>query len=185
MKGLKIASRYARSLIELSQEKGTLDRVQADMQLINASCSGSRELMVFLNSPIIRTDKKQAVVRELFGSRVSEITARFLDIIIAKRREMFIPDIAAAFIRQFKQIRHIHTAEIITAAPLDDTLRKQVMDILRGYTHTEIELHEKVSTDLIGGYILTVEDKQDDTSIRTKINKLRRAFRENLYIKDY
>ena len=185
MKGLKIASRYAKSLVELAQEKGALDRIQADMQLINASCEESRELIVFLKSPIIRTDKKQAVMHELFGSRVHEITARFIDIIITKRREMFIPDIAAAFIHQFKQIRHIHTAEIVTAAPLDEPLRKQVMEILRGFTHTEVELHEKVRSELIGGYVLTVEDRQDDTSIRTKINKLKRAFQENLYIKDY
>ena len=185
MKGLKIASRYARSLIELAQEKGVLDAIHADMQLINTSCMASRELMVFLKSPIIRTDKKQAVIRELFDSRVHEITARFMDIIVTKRREMFIPEISDAFIRQFKQFRHIQTAEIITASPLDEILRAQVLDIVKGFTKTEVELHERVRTEIIGGYILTVEDKQDDTSIRTKINKLKRAFQENLYIKDF
>jgi F-type H+-transporting ATPase subunit delta len=185
MKGLKLATRYAKSLIDLAVEQKMLERVFDDMKLINDSCKASRELLVALQSPIIKTDKKQAILKSLFSDKVSDITMRFLNIIAEKKREMYIPEIANSFVRQFREIKQIKTAEIITAAPLDEKLRANVLDIVKNYTHTEVELHEKVDPAIIGGYILTVEDEQDDTSIKTKIGKLKRAFKENLYIKDF
>ncbi|HKR05325.1 MAG TPA: ATP synthase F1 subunit delta [Bacteroidia bacterium] len=185
MKGLKLATRYAKSLIDLAAEQKMLERVFDDMKLVNDSCKASRELIVALQSPIIKTDKKQAILKSLFADKVSDVTMRFLNIIAEKKREMFIPEIANSFVSQYKEIKQIKTAEIITAAPLDEKLRANVLDIIKNYTHTEVELHEKVDTDIIGGYILTIEGEQDDTSIKTKINKLKRAFQENLYIKDF
>jgi F-type H+-transporting ATPase subunit delta len=184
MKGTLIASRYAKSLIDLAREKNMLDKTFADMRLVNVTCKSSHELMVFLRSPIIRNDKKEAVLKAVFEGQLSEITSRFLDIITIKRREMYIPDIAESFISQYKKMKDIHTAEIITAAPIDEKLRKEVLDIVKGFTRSEVELTEKVNPGIIGGYILTVEDKQDDTSIRTKINKLRRVFKENFIIRE-
>ena len=119
------------------------------------------------------------------ATRLREITMQFMSIITTKRREMYLPEIANSFVSQYKKIKEIKTAEIITAAPLDESLRSNVLEIIKNYTHSEVELHEKVNADIIGGYILTVEDKQDDTSIKTKFNKLKRAFKENLYLKDY
>jgi|SRR6185436_14011545 F-type H+-transporting ATPase subunit delta len=185
MKGLKLATRYAKSLIDLAVELKMLERVFDDMKLINDSCKASRELLVALQSPIIKTDKKQAILKSLFEDKISDVTMRFLNIIAEKKREMYIPEIANSFVSQFKEIKKIKTAEIITAAPLGERLRSDVLSIVKNYTRTEVELHEKVDKDIIGGYILTVGDEQDDTSIKTKINKLKRAFQENLYLKDF
>src|SRR5262245_30868172 len=122
MKGVKIATRYARSLVDLAMEKNTLDSVYADMRVVREICR-NRELLVFLSSPVIRTDKKQAIVKAVFGGHVSELTARFLGIITGKRREMYIPDIAESFMNQYKSIKRINSAHITTAVPLDDELR--------------------------------------------------------------
>ncbi|MFI5218126.1 MAG: ATP synthase F1 subunit delta [Bacteroidia bacterium] len=185
MKGLKVASRYAKSIIDLAVEQNSLENVFADMKLINDSCKASRELLLVLQNPIIKSDKKLSILKSLFGDKVSEITMQFMSIITNKRREMYLPEIASSFVSQYKKIKEIKTAEIITAAPLDESLRNNVLEVIKNYTHSEVELHEKVNADIIGGYILTVEDKQDDTSIKTKINKLKRTFKENLYIKDF
>ncbi|MEP7171559.1 MAG: ATP synthase F1 subunit delta, partial [Bacteroidota bacterium] len=118
MKGLKLATRYAKSLIDLAVEQKMLERVFDDMKLVNDSCKASRELLVALQSPIIKTDKKQAILKGLFADKVSDVTMRFLNIIAEKKREMYIPEIANSFVNQYKEIKQIKTAEIITAAPL-------------------------------------------------------------------
>jgi len=178
MKGLKIASRYAKALIDIAKEQNSLDRISEDMRLIYDSCKANHELLVFLRSPVINNDKKQAILKEIFASSVSEVTMKFLDIITSKNREMLIPLIADSFISQYKLLRNIHTAEIVTAVPMDETLRSEVLNLVKKYTHTEVELREKVNPEILGGYVLTMEDKQDDTSLRTKLNKLKRSFNE-------
>ena len=182
MKGIKISSRYAKSLIDLAAEQQLLDVVFADMQVITDACKSSHALIVFLESPIIRNDKKRSILHEIFGKSISEITLRFLDIIVNKNREMYLPEVAESFISQYRKLKNIQSVEIVTAVPLDERLRAEVMAIVKKYTHAEVELREKVNPGIIGGYILTLEDKQDDTSIRTKINKLRRALKGKVYL---
>ena len=61
-----VASRYAKSLLDLSVEKGQLEAVYADMLQVKSVCDGSKEFVNFLNSPIIKADKKIATIKAVF-----------------------------------------------------------------------------------------------------------------------
>ena len=71
MKGLKVASRYAKSIIDLSVEQNSLERVFTDMNLVNDTCIASRELLLVLQSPVIKSDKKFSILKNLFGDKVA------------------------------------------------------------------------------------------------------------------
>lgn len=185
MQGTKVATRYAKSLFDLALEKGEIEKVCADMKLVQQVCSTSPDFVAMLTSPIIKTDKKQAIIHSVFDKQLSKVSLAFVDIIVKKKREMFLPEIAEAFAVKYKEHKKILTAVITTAFGIDETLRKQVIEVIKGATKSEIELVEKVDTTLIGGFIVRVGDKQDDTSIRTKIMKLSRIFKENPYIKEF
>jgi F-type H+-transporting ATPase subunit delta len=185
MQGGKLASRYAKSVLDLALEKGQLEQVCADMKLIVSLCKESKDLSLMLKSPIIKPDKKEAILNEIFANKVSTITKEFITIIVRKKREYALENIAESFVSQYKQHKKILTAVITTAMGLDDELRKKVLQVVKDAAKSEIELIEKVDKDIIGGFIIRVGDNQDDTSIRTKIQKLNRAFNENLYIKDF
>ena len=58
----RLASRYAKSLIDLSVERNQLELVYADMKYLQAVCKASKEFMNFLVSPIIKADKKEAII---------------------------------------------------------------------------------------------------------------------------
>ena len=113
------------------------------------------------------------------------ITAEFINIIVRKKREYALVEIAEAFVSQYKVHKKILTAVITTAFGLDADLRARVLDIVKKSQNSEVELIEKIDKDIIGGFIIQVGDKQDDTTIRTKIMKLTRVFNENPYIKEY
>ena len=181
----KVATRYAKSLFDLANEKNLLDQVSADMKLINTTCVENKELVNVLKSPVINTDKKQLVLKEIFESKVNKMTSAFLNLLAAKKRERDVPEIAAAFHELYKKHKNILTAVVTTAFGLDDELRKKVYEVIKGSSKSEVELVEKIDNKIIGGFIIRVGDKQDDTSIRTKINKLNRIFKENPYIKEF
>lgn len=185
MKGTRVATRYAKSLLRLSLEKGELEKAYADMQLVASTCKQSKDLSVFLKSPIIKTDKKAAVLHEIFGSKVSKITNEFIDIITRKRREMYLEGIANDFVAQYREHKKILTAVITTAVGLDDVLKKKVMEIVKSTGNSEVELVEKIDTNIIGGFVLTIGDKQVDASIARKLKQLTMSFSENPYIKEY
>lgn len=185
MHGTKLASRYAKSVLDLSLEKGQIEQVYADMRLILMACKDSKDLALMLRSPIIKPDKKEKILTAVFSNKVNTITKEFINIIVRKKREYAIEQIAESFVEQYKRHKKILTAVITTAFGLDDDLRKKVLQVVKDAAKSEVELVEKVDTNIIGGFIIRVGDNQDDTSIRTKIMKLNRVFSENLFIKDF
>lgn len=185
MKGTRAAVRYAKALKELALEQGVLEKVRDDMKLIGSVCQNNRDFAVVLDSPIIKTDKKQAILAEVFKGKISKLTELFIQVLAAKRRESYIEAIAIEFMKQFKEHKKILTAIVTTASGLDETLRKKVLQVIQGSGHSEIELIEKINEKLIGGFTLQVGDKRVDASLAKQIRKLSMSFNENPYIKEY
>src|ERR1700758_5071386 len=116
-----VATRYAKSLLQLAVEKGQLEKVYTDMLFVQSVCEKHKDFVNFLNSPIINTDKKLAVLKEIFKGHISDITLNFFVILANKRREMYMHEIAKAFVEQYKEHKNILTAVIISARGIDAT----------------------------------------------------------------
>ncbi len=174
-----VATRYAKSLLQLAVEKAQLEKVYADMIQVQNICESNKDFIGFLNSPIINTDKKLAVIKEIFTAHISEMSLGFLKVLTNKRREMYIGDIAKSFITQYKEYKNILTAVITSASGIDATVKAKVLELVKQTTKGEVELVEKVDKDLIGGFVLRIGDKQIDASVSRKLNELRKTFTEN------
>ena len=179
----RVSHRYAKSLLDLSLEKGQLEQVYEDMQVVQSTIRQSHELSVLLNSPIIKTDKKQDILKAIFGGNIGVITSSFIDIISRKRREGELLNVAESFIAQYKKHKNILTAVITTASGLDANIRAKVMEIVKATAKSDLQLVEKVDKDLIGGFVLRIGDKQVDSSIMRQIRDLERNFSENPYVR--
>jgi F-type H+-transporting ATPase subunit delta len=179
MQGTRVAARYAKSFIDLTQEQGVLELAYSDMKSIADLCKSNHDFVTFLKSPIIKTDKKQAVLKEIFAGKLNNVTDAYLQLITAKKREVYLDEISLEFINQYKEKKKILTAVVTTANGIDEVIRKKVMDIVKGASTSEVVLEEKINKEIIGGFIIRVGDKQVDASIATKLNDLKRTFKEN------
>jgi F-type H+-transporting ATPase subunit delta len=178
----KVSHRYAKSLLELSKEQGVIDDVHKDMKLFVKVCADNHDLSLLLSNPIIHSDKKLAIIRNVFSSLMSKLTMSFFEIVTSKGREKYLEQIAKEFIGLYKKFRGIRTAEITSATGLDDRLREAVYTLLRNEGKGEIELVEKVDKKLIGGFILRMDDRQYDASVSSDLRRLAQAFSANPYI---
>ena len=181
----KVSNRYARSLFLLSHERGIEEAVYNDMKLIDSVCLSNRDFILMLRSPIIKADKKQQILKAIFGDKINLLTAEFLFILARKRRENYIGAIAHSYIDLYLANKGIRRALLLTAYPIDEEMRKIAHELVFDNYGTRIELKEEVDPALIGGYIIRVGDMQADTSLSTKIRRLRRAFAENPFVKDF
>lgn len=178
-----VAYRYARSLMELAQEKGVLAGVHEDMRLVANTCAGSRDLLVLLSSPVVKADKKDKVLDKIFGGRIGQITNTFMGILVRKGREALLPHVAAAFDELYKQQRGIVTAHVRSATPLNDATRVKVRAMAeKQHPGKTIELEEQVEASLIGGLTIRIGDEQVDGTVSRRLADLRREFSKNPYI---
>jgi F-type H+-transporting ATPase subunit delta len=185
MKDTKLAIRYAKALLEMALEKGQETIVRQDMKLISDVCEENRDFRRLLINPVINSDKKQAIIKQIFGNKIQELSLSFLLLIAAKRREVFIDEIAKNYIEQYKENKNIKTAIIETVVKLDDKTREEILKVLKQATDSQIELEEIINDKLIGGFRLEFDNKQYDTSIFNKIQKLKQEFKVNIYEKGF
>jgi F-type H+-transporting ATPase subunit delta len=182
----RVASRYVKSLLGLAVSQGSLDKVHADMQLFDNTIQKSRELELMLKSPVIRHDKKLAILTAIFKGKITDLTMAFIEIITRKNREPLLPEIAGEFHNAFNVYKGIGKASVTTTVPMDAKTLAEFETIVKKLSNSkQVEIEEKIDKDLIGGFILNVEDKQIDASIRNNLKKLKLKFSENPYIKEF
>ncbi len=168
MSEIKVASRYAKSLIELAEEKDILHLVHDDIQLFQNTCDG-----------------RLKVLRRIFADKVNKMTIAFFEILTKKQREDLLYVIAKEFHAQYNEKMHIESAMVITPFPLTDELRTSLREEAERISGKKVELKEKVDAELIGGFILQIRDRQIDTSISSRLKELRVKFSENPYVREF
>ena len=125
----RIASRYAKSLVDLAVEQNKLERIKEDVSTFK-EVTKIRDFYLLLKNPIVKTEKKAAIVKQLFEGKYDELTLAFLDILIRKGREAHLPEIAEEFLIQYKHIKHISSVKVTTAKPLTEAALKAIKDSL-------------------------------------------------------
>lgn len=185
MSEYRIASRYAKSLIDLSVEKGQLEEVNKDMLLFSQMLEENRDFLLMLKSPIITHDKKLAILNQVFEGKVNELTLSVFLILTRKHREAYLPQIATEFHHQYNLNQGVEEATVTTTFPLDDKLRSEFAKVVEQISKKKVELTEKVDESLIGGFILKIGDRQIDDSVSSRLQAMRVEFTKNHYEKAY
>jgi F-type H+-transporting ATPase subunit delta len=179
----RLATRYAKSLIDLSLERNELETAHKDMQYLQAVCKGNRDFVALLKSPVITPDKKQAIIEAVTNGHISELTALFNRLLVKKGRESNLPEIAQAFIEQYNKHKQIFSVKLTTASPVSDEVKQEIMDKVKSQSDMKtIELTTEVNEELIGGFVLQIGDQLVDASVAYDLNNIRKQFLNNDFI---
>lgn len=185
MSAFKVASRYAKSLLDLAIEKDSLEAVYMDALLLKSAIKSSKDLYNLLHSPIIHADKKAVIISAIFKSKVNPLTFSFLEILIKKGREQYIDEMVAVFIEQYNVYRHITPVVIKTAVDVSpQTLQNILQKIKSDPGLKTAEVKHIVDPGLLGGFTVQYGDKMLDESIARKLNILTKEFTRNKYVKE-
>jgi len=183
MSNPRLATRYAKSILDLAVEKGELEAIYQDILFLQKITIESRDFVNMLRSPVIPSDKKQAVLDALTKGKVSDMTMAFTKLLVTKGREGDLTEVLAAFIRQYKHLKGIHTVKLTTAMPISDSVKKAIIDQVKKTSDMEhIELDAQVNPDIIGGFVLQTGDKLVDASISYDLQQISRQFENNDFI---
>ena len=179
----RLASRYAKSLLDLAVERGQLEQVNTDMLYLQQLNKGSRDFLNLLRSPVVSADKKLTVYNMVAAPHVSELMNAFIKLLINKGREGELPEIITAYIKQYKDYKGIHIVKLTTASALSDTVKQSIVNQVRNTSEMQnIELDMVVDPNIIGGFVLQSGDKLIDVSIAYDLKAISRQFENNDFI---
>lgn len=186
MGSFRIASRYAKSLLDLAKEKGQLEQVLADVNLIAHTLTESKDLSVVMKSPIIPSDRKLAVLRALFKDKTGPMLYQFMELLVKKGREAHLREVLASFQTQYNTMRGITVVKLTTATPIDAAAADRLVQALKKQAGlTEVETVQTADPELIGGFVLQYGDKMIDASVRKQLHALGQLVDDDSYIKKY
>ena len=171
-----IASRYAEVLLQLAVEKNVLTRIYKDIVYFDQICTANKRLVITLKNPIIEHKKKLSVLETIFQNEVHSLTLRFFAMVTQKHREALLPSMAQAFLAHYDQHQRVKNAQVTTAFPLSEQLALQLQQMAQKIAPCRhVTLDQNIDTTLIGGYVLRVDDKLLDRSLRKQLLTLQKS----------
>lgn len=173
MNDSKISVRYAKALFESALEEKILDQVRNDMVEVQI-ISPLPEFQKLLHSRIIKESQKNRILEELLKKRAQSLTMSFMSLVIKNGREQYIPAIARNFADLYRHHKGIKAATFITAAPVSDDIKERVEKVIMEATKSEVEMKGETDKDLIGGFIIRIENRQYDASVASSLKRVKK-----------
>lgn len=132
----------------------------------------SKELQVFLKSPIVKPLQKKAVLNELFSNKVSKTLQTFIDVLVNRGREVILLNVFEQFIKLYNEHAGIISVEVTSAMELGKEEVKKLTTSLEQRTGKKVELSFSVKPELRGGLMVRIEDTVIDGTVKRKLEEL-------------
>ncbi len=173
-----LAERYATALFELATEGKALDQVEQDLLRLDQMIRESADLRRLVRSPAIsRNDQARAMAALAAAAEMHDLTRRFAGLLSRNRRLFALPGVIRAFRDILAERRGETAAEVISAKKLTQTQLKAISAALKRITGSDVALADRVDPGLLGGLIVKVGSQMVDSSLRTKLQRLRLAMK--------
>jgi F-type H+-transporting ATPase subunit delta len=185
MASTRVASRYAKALLGFASERNELDRVESELHTIASLIDASRDFELLLTNPVVKPYKKKSILQAIFKDGISELTLGFINILVTKGREPLLPAIVNEALSQLRLIKNIQVVEVRSATPLEESSRANILAEVSKVHNGDTELNETIDPNLLGGFILKMDDKQIDASLKRQLSTLRRKLSEHDYEPEY
>lgn len=193
--GSVVARRYARALFEAAEAAGAAVNVGRDLEAVVGALWGDERLRLFFLSERAPAGAKKRLVEELSGDAGEPIGARpkteakarakgaargvhpyvrnFLLLVVDKRREAFVPDMAREYAALVDRAQGLTDVQVRTAVPLGKKEQDALLSTLTAKLGRQVRLIFAVDPALLGGVRIKVDDKLFDASLKRRLERLR------------
>lgn len=172
MKDIRVARRYAAALFGIAQRDGAVDAISQDLALISRFIAEVPYLRAVLLQPLVSEVRKNKVIAEAFGSRVSPTSLNFLKLLIKKRREDLIEESIRDFHALVAAQQNRVDAVATTAGPISETQEARLTQSLQALTGKTVSLTTAIDPQIMGGVVVRIGDTVIDGSVRGQLERL-------------
>lgn len=167
-----ISVRYARALLKGALAEKQEDELYKEMQILNKSYLEVPELRTTIDNPMLAKEKKQKVLEIACGDDISNLTKRFIDLVLKKDREFALQFMAASYITLYRKFKNITRGKLITAADVSLETVEKMKRMVENRTRGTVEFNTEVDKELIGGFVLEYDDYRMNASVKSKLRRI-------------
>lgn len=168
-----ISVRYTKALYQLAKEKNELKEVFEHIVFIHQIISQTKDLEQVITNPVIPSRTKINLIEKAFKDRINPDAYSFILLMLQNKREEYLLSSLRYFEYYYKKENGITTVQLTTAIPLESTVKNEIKGIIRSNFNITPEFHDKVDKNIIGGFIIRMDDQQIDSSVATQLDKFK------------
>lgn len=167
-----ISVRYARALIKSALSMKLEDQVYQEMQTLFKSYIDVPELRFTIDNPMLGKDKKQKLLTTALGEKPSDLSKKFIALVLKEDRESTLQFMAASYITLYRKQKNIIRGKLITATAVTSETEAKMRKMVESRTQGAVEFKTEVNPDIIGGFILEYDTYRMDASVKTKLKAI-------------
>lgn len=167
----KISTRYAKALLSSAKEKKIEDTIYKEICILNQLFDAHPELSQLLANPTVTSAEKIVLLQELIGKRSPEL-ADFVAFVVKQKRENYLHLITLMFEVIYRKEKNMLISTVTSAIEMPKGTLKKITASIEKTNKAKVELRTEVDPELIGGYILDIENSRLDASVKGQLSKL-------------
>ena len=168
-----VSKLYAGALLETGLEKNILPRIEEEVGFFMKLLSEEKELMLFLNAPVISKDKKRELVDKMLSGQFCSEVINFIKVLVDNDRQSLVPDIYSYLISLIDQKNNRQKVKVITSVKLDADVLKGIEKSISEKLKKQAVIEEIVDESILGGIVIRIDDTLIDGSVAKDLNSLR------------
>ena len=170
-----VSATYGDALFSLALEENKVEDFYDEVTALQQILAQNPEFTALMNHPKVTKEEKQAVLEKVFAGRADAELTGFLTLLLKKDRYAELDAIFAHFMSKVKEHKRIGVGYVRSAMELDAEEKKEIeAKLLATTSYKTMEMHYAVDPALIGGLVIRIGDHVVDSSIRTKLDGLKR-----------
>lgn len=168
-----IAKRYAKALVQLGSEAGSVDSFNAELTRFSALLTDSRDLSAVFANPAYGIESKREVMKELVAKlQLSPMISNLLMLLLERGRISVLPQISESYGAFADELSGVIRPTLSSGLPLDAGQIEEIRSALAKSTGKKVELKVEVAPSLIGGVVTKIGGKVFDGSVRTQLARI-------------
>lgn len=174
-----VAGRYATALFELALEEKAVEKIETDLNRFGEALDASEDLARLVKSPMFTAEEQGRALGAILDQvEIDGLTKNFLLLVSKNRRLFAVPGMIDAFRALLADHRGEIGASVVSASALNDTQVTALKQALKAALGKDVMLDQRVDPSLLGGLAVKVGSRMIDTSLQTKLTRLKHAMKE-------
>jgi F-type H+-transporting ATPase subunit delta len=169
-----LSSRYAKAIFDLAIDSKSADKVERDFVSLKDLLKESVNLREAVQNPVIsKFEQRSAMDFILKKVGVTELTGRFMSVLIDNGRLKILAEVADSYFEMAKEHRGEITANVTSAVPLTKQQITNIEELLGKSLGKIVKVTGVVDESILGGIIVRVGSKMLDASVQGGLEKLK------------
>ncbi|MDR0506232.1 MAG: F0F1 ATP synthase subunit delta [Dysgonamonadaceae bacterium] len=168
-----ISSRYAKAIYQYASECKEESRLRDEMKILSEQFSSVHLLKKVLDDPTVSTAEKVNVLITAAGGDVSNTGKKAIRLVIESGRAHYMQNIALMYDKIYRKAKNINVMKLTMVNPAETEMQRELVDLVIKDKSEKTDFTATIDPDIIGGFVLEVEDLRLDASVKNQLNQLR------------